>query len=128
MGGRRALLVGIVLGALVAAPAAAQSPGKPARIGVVLGGTLVSRQSQLDAFRQGMRDLGYAEGRNVVFEVRAPARDDDAPFAAFAADVVRLKVDVLVVQATGPILAAKLATSNHPHRHGPRVRADRVIE
>jgi putative ABC transport system substrate-binding protein len=84
------------------------------RIGVLLGGTLPSRQSQFDAFRQGMRDLGYVEGRDIVFEIRAPEREEDAPFAELAADLVRLKVDLLVVQATGPILAAKKATSAIP--------------
>jgi putative ABC transport system substrate-binding protein len=100
---------------LVAAVAAeAQQAGKIYRIGVLLGGALPSRQSQLDAFRQGMRDLGYVEGRDILFEIRAPEREEDAPFAELAADLVRLKVDLLVVQATGPILAAKKATSAIP--------------
>ncbi len=83
-------------------------------MGVVLGGPLASRQSHLDAFRDGMRALGYMEGRNVAYEIRAPKGDDDAPFAEFAADLIRLQVDILVVQATGPILAAKQATSAIP--------------
>ena len=61
-----------------------------------------------------MRELGYIEGRNVVFEIRAPEGEGDAPFGEFAADLVRLKVDLLVVQATGPILAAKKVTSTIP--------------
>jgi putative ABC transport system substrate-binding protein len=112
---RRKLIVAIGAGAL-AAPfrSFAQQPAKIPRIGILLGGTLASRQAQLDGFRQGMRDLGYVEGRDIILEVRAPERDEDAPFAELAADLVRLKVDVLVVQATGPILIAKKATSTIP--------------
>ena len=101
---------------LVAAPvvAVAQPAKKVYRIGILLGDTLASRRAQLDAFRQGMRDLGYVEGRDLVFEIRAPEREGDAPFAELAADLVRLKVDILVVQATGPILAAKKATGTIP--------------
>ena len=61
-----------------------------------------------------MGELGYLEGQNVVFEVRAPEGEDDARFADFIVELVRLKVDVLVVQATRPILAAKQATTTIP--------------
>ncbi len=105
-------LVLVLLGLLAAVEA--QEAKKVSRIGVILGGTLAARQSQLDAFRQGMRDRGYVEGSNIVFVIRAPESEGDAPFAEFAADLVRLKVDVLVVQATGPVLAAKKATSTIP--------------
>jgi len=80
-------LAAVLLTALVAAEA--QQARKVFRVGVVLGGTLTSRQSQLDAFRQGMRELGYVEGRDVIFEVRAPQEENDAPFAELAADLVR---------------------------------------
>ena len=49
----------------------AQEAKRGPRVGIVLGGPLASRQSQLDAFRQGMRDLGYIEGRSIIFEIRA---------------------------------------------------------
>ncbi len=118
MGWRRVMRLGgvalwlVLLTTLV--DAEAQQAKKVYRVGIVLGGTLASRQSQLDAFHQGMRELGYVEGRDVIFEVRAPQREDDAPFADLAADLVRRQVDVLVVQATGPILAAKMATTTIP--------------
>ena len=80
-------LAAVLLTALVAAEA--QQARKVFRVGVVLGGTLTSRQSQLDAFRQGMRELAYVEGRDVIFEVRAPQEENDAPFAELAADLVR---------------------------------------
>jgi putative ABC transport system substrate-binding protein len=114
---RRDLIV--LLGALALAPRTLRAQpkagaGKVWRVGVLLGGTLASRKAQLEAFLQGMRDLGYVEGRHVVFEIRAPERDEDAPFAELAAELVRIKVDILVVQATGPILAAKKATGTIP--------------
>jgi putative tryptophan/tyrosine transport system substrate-binding protein len=108
-------VVSLVLVVLVSLAAVeAQEAKKAPRVGIVLGGPLASRQSQLDAFRQGMRDLGYIEGRNIIFEIRAPENEEDTRFAEFAADLVRLKVDVLVVQATGPILAAKKVTNTTP--------------
>ena len=108
-------VVSLVLVVLVSLAAVeAQEARKAPRVGIVLGGPLASRQSQLDAFRQGMRDLGYIEGRNIIFEIRAPENEGDTRFAEFAADLVRLKVDVLVVQATGPILAAKKVTNTTP--------------
>ena len=112
---RRTFIRGSVL-TLLTAPrlAEAQQAKTISRIGIILGGTLISRQSQLDAFRQAMRELGYSEGQNVVFEVRAPEGEEDARFAEFAIELVRLKVDVLVIQATRPILAAKQATTTIP--------------
>jgi len=62
-------LVLVLLGLLAAVEA--QEAKKVSRIGVILGGTLAARQSQLDAFRQGMRDRGYVEGSNIVFVIRA---------------------------------------------------------
>ncbi len=112
---RRTFIRGSVLTLLTASRLAeAQQAKTMFRIGIVLGGTLSSRRAQLDAFRQAMRELGYLEGQNIVFEVRAPEGEEDARFAEFAAELVRLKVDVLVVQATRPILAAKQATTTIP--------------
>jgi hypothetical protein len=84
---RRCFLCGLALGTLIAPLAAeAQQAGKVPRVGVILGGTRAARQSQLDALRQGMRDRGYIEGHNIVFEIRAPEKEGDAPFAEFAAE------------------------------------------
>ena len=66
-----------------------------------------------DAFRQGLRDLGYIEGRNVAIECRgAPGQPDRYP--GLVADLVRLNVDVLVAQGTILTLAAKQATTTVP--------------
>ena len=67
----------------------------------------------LDAFREGLRDLGYVEGRNVVIESRwASGHYDRLP--ALADELVRLKVDIIVTSATPGAMAAKNATSTIP--------------
>jgi putative ABC transport system substrate-binding protein len=103
---RRRFLVTSVAGAL-AAPLGAegQQAGKVARIGVL--GT------DREAFRQGLRDLGYVEGRNVVIEYRL---DEGKPerLPALAAELVALRVDVIVTGGTVQALAAKQATTTLP--------------
>ena len=102
---------------LLAAPLAAeaQQAGKVWRIGW-LGNTPPTNQAisaNLESFRQRLQELGYVEGRNVVFEQRY-AEGQDARFPEFAAELVRLKVDV-IVSGTGPgTAAAKEATSTIP--------------
>jgi putative ABC transport system substrate-binding protein len=67
----------------------------------------------LEAFRQGLRDLGYVEGRNVVIEIR-DAEGKPERFPALAAELVALKVDVIVAPPTLHALAAKQATRTIP--------------
>ena len=87
---------------------AQQATGKVPRIGY-----LDFRSSNLKAFRQGLRDLGYVEGRNLAIEYRsAEGKLDRLP--ALAAELVSLKVDVIVVASTPPALAAKQATGTIP--------------
>ena len=108
------LLVTLVLGLLVAPLAAdAQQAAKVPRIGYLA--TNLARNPHLpEAFRQGLRDLGYVEGRNVVIEYRdAEGKLERLP--ALAAELVALKVDVIVAAAgTPPALAAKQATRALP--------------
>jgi putative tryptophan/tyrosine transport system substrate-binding protein len=67
----------------------------------------------LEAFRQGLRDFGYVEGRNIRLESRyAEGQEDRCP--ALAAELVRLPVDVLVAAGTAPIKAAQQATRTIP--------------
>jgi putative tryptophan/tyrosine transport system substrate-binding protein len=109
---RRAFVTG--LGALLAAPlgADAQQAAKVARIGW-LALNLAAAPHVPDAFRQGLRDLGYVEGRNVVIEYRdAEGKPERLP--ALAAELVALKVDVIVAPGTPQALAAKQATSTLP--------------
>jgi putative tryptophan/tyrosine transport system substrate-binding protein len=94
--------------------AEAQQATTIARIGYVTEtGDLSSPSPNLEAFRQGLRDLGYVEGKNIVIEFRsAQGKPDRIP--SLVADLVQLKVDLLVSQATGGIRAAKQATKTIP--------------
>jgi len=92
----------------------AQQPAKIPRIGYLEAGASLNGSTRfLDDFRQGMRELGYVDGRNVNYEVRfAEAKLDRLP--ALAADLVRLHVDVIVAVTSPSILAAKDATRTIP--------------
>ena len=93
--------------------ARAQPAGNVFRIGFVGSLTADSLPKRLEAFRAGLRDLGYQEGRNIVIEYRwADGKYDRLP--ALFADLVRLKVDVIVTHGTPGVLAAKQATSTIP--------------
>lgn len=111
----RLSLVAALLLLVVAAPATAQEykAGKVYRIGVLEMVDLASNEAYISAFRQGLADLGYVEGRNVVFEYRSA---DGRPerFSDLAADLVRLKVDVIVTRGTPAALTAKQATRTIP--------------
>jgi putative tryptophan/tyrosine transport system substrate-binding protein len=93
--------------------AGAQQSSKVFRIGYVSPLAANSLPKRLDAFRAGLRDLGYEEGRNIVIEYRwAEERYDRLP--ALFAEVVRLNVDVIVTHGTPGALAAKQATNTIP--------------
>ena len=92
--------------------AAAQPTGKPPRVGVLV---MAEKPGELpvDAFRLGMRDLGYVDGRNVVLEWRyADGKPERLP--ALVAELVRLGVDVLYCAGPDPAAVAKTATSTIP--------------
>ena len=110
--GRLAILVAGVTMAFKPYVAFAQQPASPRRIGVFLvGPSLESKEAQ--AFRQGLRDAGYSEGRDVVIEWRSASGDYDK-VSGLAADLVESKVDVMVVDGTVGTRSAKRATSNIP--------------
>jgi ABC-type uncharacterized transport system substrate-binding protein len=97
----------------VAAVADAQQPKKVHRIGWLGAGSSPSQLPRTEAFRQGLRELGYVEGKNIVIEYRhAEAQYDRLP--VLAAELVRLKVDVIVTGGGPATLAAKQATSTIP--------------
>jgi putative ABC transport system substrate-binding protein len=111
---RRTLLATLGAAALAnALPALAQPAGKVWRVGILPGGLLAPRKFQWDAFRQRMGELGYVEGRNVRYEIRAPDKEG-ASYDLLAADLVRLDVDVIVATAAVAIGAAKRATQRIP--------------
>ena len=90
--------------------ASAQQPKKISRIGY-LGS--VSSSDRIDAFRQGLRELGYVDGKNIIIEWKsAEGKLDRLP--GLAAELVRLKVDVIVTAAPSSTRAAKKATSTIP--------------
>jgi putative ABC transport system substrate-binding protein len=94
-------------------PAHAQQPGKIPRIGYLTGLSSSGESPRVEAFRQGLRDLGHIEGKNIAIEYRyADARFDK--ISAFADELVRLNVDVLVVSTTPGVQGAKKATRTIP--------------
>ena len=109
---RRRLLA--ALGATLAWPLAAraQTTAKPAalltRIGVLETVSPSLNRANFDAFRDGLRDLGYVEGKDIVIDYRS-ADGRAEQFADFVADLVRMKADVIVARGTPAVLAAKLA-------------------
>ena len=117
--GRRRLLRVMAAAGLIAARAnvLAQPSGKVYRIGWLDLGAAPSPPStpspSFDAFRRGLSDLGWIEGRNIAIEHRY-ADDDTARLATFAAELVGLKVDVIVTITTQAALAAKKATDLVP--------------
>jgi putative ABC transport system substrate-binding protein len=89
-----------------------QQPASPRRIGVLLV-TFSPESKEAQAFRQGLRDAGYAEGRDVVIEWRSANGDYDQ-ITQLAGDLVQRKVDVIVVDSTVAAQAAKRSTSTIP--------------
>src|SRR5262245_6413527 len=89
-------LVAVLLALCV--PASAQQPGKIPRIAYLSGSAIIS--SNTEAFQQGLRDLGHIEGKNVVIEWRFADGNRDR-LRAFATELVRLKVDVIVASGGG---------------------------
>ena len=91
----------------------AQQPAKVPRVGFLTGAPLSSQSARNEAFRQGLRELGYVEGKNIVIEWRSyEGKMDRLP--VLAAELVRLKVDVIVTGGSSDIRAAKEATSTIP--------------
>jgi putative ABC transport system substrate-binding protein len=106
----------VVLCALLFAqsfPLQAQQPTKIPRIGYLTGTSLSTNAARNEAFRQGLRELGYVEGKNIVIEWRSAEGKLDR-LAALAAELVRLKVEVIVTGGPPATRAAKEATATIP--------------
>ena len=91
----------------------AQPASKTPRIGYVEAGSKSANQHLLEAFRRGLRDLQYVEGQTVLIEDRWADGQADR-FPTLIAELIGLKVDVLVVSSTPGAAAAKQATSTVP--------------
>jgi putative tryptophan/tyrosine transport system substrate-binding protein len=111
----RRTFMGRVAGGLLGAPLAAraQQVAKVYRIGILEAIPAAQNAANLDALRRGLRDLGYVEGRNLVIEYRS-ADGRAERFPDLAAELVRLKVDLIVTRGTPAARAAKNATETIP--------------
>jgi putative ABC transport system substrate-binding protein len=106
------LALGILLFPLCMS-AQAQQPTKLHRIGYLTGASLSANSARHEAFRQGLRDLGYVEGKNIVIDWRSAEEKLDR-LPSLAADLVRLKVDIIVTGGSSSTRAAKQATITIP--------------
>ena len=93
--------------------AEAQQQRKITRIGMLVSGSVATHGHRIDAFRQGLRELGYVEGKNIFIEYRY-AEGKRERFDDLAAEMVRLSPDVIYVGSTGFATAAKKVTSTIP--------------
>jgi putative tryptophan/tyrosine transport system substrate-binding protein len=112
----RQKIIGLTLCAMLLAfcySAEAQQPTKDPRIGFLIGSSPSVNAARIEAFRQGLRELRYVEGKNIFIEWRsAEGKFDRLP--ALAAELVRLKVDVIVTSGPATTLPAKAATKTIP--------------
>jgi putative ABC transport system substrate-binding protein len=112
----RKILIRLALCALLpalCASAEAQQPKKVPRIGMLGIVSASAAEGRIEAFRQGLRELGYVEGKNIVIEYRtAEGKLENLP--ALAAELVRLKVDVIITRGPPPTRSAKEATNTIP--------------
>jgi ABC-type uncharacterized transport system substrate-binding protein len=106
------LLVGLAFASVHVAEG--QQAGKVPRIGILApGSSAFPASARYDSFRQGLRELGYIEGKNIFIEIRyAEAKQDR--LSDFATELVKLKVDVIVTATIPGVLAVKNATSAIP--------------
>lgn len=110
---RRLALVLAFIAAALASESSGQQTGKVHHIGLLSASSAAGLAPRVDALRQGLRDLGYVEGKNLTIEYRwADDKYDRLP--ALAAELVRLRVDVIVTHGTPGALAAKQATTTIP--------------
>jgi putative tryptophan/tyrosine transport system substrate-binding protein len=91
--------------------AEAQQPGKVFRIGFLDSSTASGSAVLVDAFRQELSKLGWIEGKNIAFEYRFGENKGPDRVSALVADLVRLKVDVIVTSGGSPAIEAKKATT-----------------
>ncbi len=111
----RRAFIGVIAGGLLAAPLAAeaQQAAKVPRIGFLGNSTAALEANLVGPFREGLRELGYVEGRNILIEYRW-AEGQYERFPALIAELIALKVDVIVTAGTPAALAVKKATTSIP--------------
>ena len=94
-------------------PAEAEQPAKVPRIGYLNASLPSTNPARIEAFRQGLRELGYVEGKNIIIEYRAAEGKLDR-LPALAAELVRLKIDILVTAGPPGTRAAREANVTIP--------------
>jgi putative ABC transport system substrate-binding protein len=111
---RRRFVLGSLAGAFAAPLAAgARNPSKVPRIGFLAPRTRADAAPFVDGFLQGLRELGWMDGKNIAIDYRfADGESDRLP--SLAAELVRLKVDVILAGSSAPAMAAKNATRTIP--------------
>ena len=110
---RRRLLAGFAAGALIVPGRGRAQPTKPARIGRLSPLSAEADDSNLAAFRRGLRELGWVEGQHYTIETRfADGNGDRLP--GLAAELVRDRVDLILIGSTPGTLAVKKATTTIP--------------
>jgi putative ABC transport system substrate-binding protein len=111
---RRAFIGGVMGGLLLSVPlfGAAERSGRVLVVGI-LNNSVGPRSRSVDATRRGLREIGYVDGRTIVFEVRFAGGKPER-YPAFAADLIRRKVDVVLAIGPPALRAARDATSTIP--------------
>jgi putative ABC transport system substrate-binding protein len=94
-------------------PAAAQQAGRVARVGILVPGSHSAFSVRIDAFRNGLRELGYVEGQNILVEYRFDDGNTDRLYD-LASSLARLKVDVIVTASAPGVLASRKASTTIP--------------
>jgi putative ABC transport system substrate-binding protein len=113
IGRRRTLIVALALGGVFPALTVRAQQPKGYRIGILMGSSQTFVAPYIEIFRQRLRELGYVEGKQIAIDYRyADGHYDRLP--ALAADLVRLKVDIIVTEGTPPTQAATQATTTIP--------------
>src|SRR5215471_13046167 len=111
---RRTFLRGTAASILIPPLAArAQPPAKVYRLGILEAIPAAQNAANLAALRRGLQELGYVEGRNLIIEYRSSDGNAER-FPSLAAELVRLKVDLIVARGTPATKAAKNATATIP--------------
>jgi putative ABC transport system substrate-binding protein len=106
-------LIGVMWPLVFGAVASAQQPAKVWKVGALVSGTQAQNAARDEALRQGLRDLGYQEGKNIVMEYRYAEGKTDR-LNQLAKELVDQKVDIIVVGGTAVAVAAKNATKTIP--------------
>jgi putative ABC transport system substrate-binding protein len=120
---RRRDLIKALAGSAIAWPRAARAQiATVRRIGLLSPFTRSDTAPWNQAFLKGLRDLGWIDGKNITFEYRYSEGNNDR-LPALIADLIRLKVDIIVTSVTNDTLAAQKFHDRHSHCHGRRRRS-----